>query len=122
TGLTLSATTICLEEAIAISLSGASQLADGNYSLTYALSGANSIEETVPVSIANGSTVINIPASQLTNVGTTTFTLINLLDPATNCGTLSSNSPSVDFNIEQAPTPELSTDGETFCVDDAATI
>lgn len=122
TGLTLSADTICLEEAIDINLSGASQLDDGTYNLNYALSGANITEKTITLTITNGSTVINVPATELTNVGTTTFTILNLLDPVTNCGTASSNNPTVDFNIEQAPTPQLSTDGDSFCIDDDVTI
>ncbi|MBO3098938.1 gliding motility-associated C-terminal domain-containing protein [Gelidibacter pelagius] len=121
-GLTLSADTICLDDAIDINLSGASQLADGNYSLNYSLSGANITEQTINVTISSGSTVINIPASQLTNIGTTTFTILNLLDPVTNCGTASGTLPTVDFNVEQAPTPELITDGDAFCIDDAPTI
>lgn len=122
TGLTLDADTICLEDAIDITLSGASQLADGNYSLNYSLSGANIAEQTIIVTIASGSTVINIPASQLSTVGTTTFTILNLLDPVTNCGTASGTLPTIDFNIEQAPTPQLITDGNSFCTDDNATI
>ncbi|RXJ50178.1 gliding motility-associated C-terminal domain-containing protein [Gelidibacter gilvus] len=122
TGLTLSADTICLEDAIDVNLSGASQLSDGNYSLTYSLSGANSTEQTITVTISNGSTVINVPASELTSVGTTTFTILNLLNPVTNCGTASGTLPTVDFNIEQAPTPQLITDGDFFCIDDAPTI
>lgn len=122
TGLTLRADTICLEDAIDINLSGANQLDDGTYSLNYALSGANITDKTISVTITNGSTVINVPAMELTNVGTTTFTILNLLDPVTNCGTASSNNPTVDFNIEQAPTPQLSTDGNSFCIDDVPTI
>ncbi|MBA6152328.1 gliding motility-associated C-terminal domain-containing protein [Gelidibacter maritimus] len=121
-GLSLTADTICLDEALDITLSDASQLNDGNYSLNYALSGANVTEQTINVTIANGSTIINLPASELTTAGTTTFTILNLLDPVTNCGTASGTLPTVDFNVEQAPTPQLIEDGASFCDDAAPTI
>lgn len=122
TGLTLSTNDICLDEAIVINLSGATQLNDGNYNLNYALTGANNTEDTVAVTITNGNAVISIPDSQLTVVGSTTFTILNLLDPVTNCGTASSTLPTVTFNIEQAQTPQLVTNGNTFCFDDNPTI
>ena len=122
TGLILSANTICLDDALDINLSGAMQLADGNYSLSYALSGANTFEQTLTVNITNGTTTITLPASQLTTIGTTTFTLLNLLNPITNCGTASGTLPTVDFNIEYAGTPGLVNKGNVFCIEDAATI
>ncbi|MGC1630666.1 MAG: gliding motility-associated C-terminal domain-containing protein [Gelidibacter sp.] len=122
TGLTLSANAICLEDDIFINLSGATQLADGNYNLTYSLSGANSTEQTITVNITNGSSNIFIPSSQLTISGTTTFTILNLLYPITNCGTASGILPTVAFNIEYAGTPELVTEGNSFCEDESATI
>lgn len=121
-GLLLSASTICLEEAVDITLSGAIQLNDGEYLLNYSLTGANSTEQTITVTILDGSTVISLPESELTAIGTTTFTILNLLDPATNCGTASGTLPTVDFNIEQAPTPELINEGNSFCTDDIATL
>lgn len=122
TGLGLSANDICLNDELDINLSGANQLANGSYRLHYALSGANTIEQTISVRISNGAAVINLPASQLTEVGTTTFTILNLLDPITSCGTASATLPTVDFEVEQAPTPELITEGNSFCMDDNATI
>ncbi|MGV8814009.1 MAG: gliding motility-associated C-terminal domain-containing protein [Gelidibacter sp.] len=122
TGLTLSANAICLDDDITINLSGATQLSDGNYNLTYSLAGANSTEQTITVNITNGSSNIYIPASQLTTIGTTTFTILNLLNPITNCGTASGTLPTVDFNIEHAGTPELVNEGNIFCEDESATI
>ncbi len=122
TGLTLDANPICLDEPIAINLSGASQLADGNYELSYALSGTNTSDKTITINITNGSATITVPASELTNAGTTTFMILDLMDPVTDCGTASSTLPSVDFNVEQAGIPELVNEGNLFCIDDVATI
>ena len=122
TGLTLSANTICLDDALDVNLSGATQLANGNYNLSYALSGANTTEQTITVNITNGNANIVVPASLLTTTGTTTFTILNLLDPVTDCGTTSSTIPTVTFNIEEAATPQLVNDGNFFCETDAATI
>ncbi|RAJ27746.1 gliding motility-associated-like protein [Gelidibacter algens] len=122
TGLTLSANSICLDEAVDINLSGATQLANGNYSLNYSLSGANTLEQTVAVTITDGSTTIILPASQLTTSGTTTFTILNLLNPVTNCGTASGILPMVQFSVEDAQTPQLVTGGASFCENDDPTL
>lgn len=121
-GLTLSANDICLGDTLNINLSGATQLADGNYNLDYSLSGANTTVQTLTVTITNGGTVITLPTSQLTAAGATTFSLLNLLDPITGCDTTSSTLPTVTFIIERAETPQLIENGDSFCIDDAPTI
>jgi len=122
TGLTLTATSICLNDDSEINLFGASQLADGDYSLTYTLTGANATQETITVTILNGSTTFSVPASQLTTIGLTTFTILNLVDTVTNCGTTSSTIPTAQFNVEQAQTPQLIAGGNTFCIEDEPTV
>lgn len=121
-GLTLSANSICLDELATINLSGATQLANGTYNLNYSLSGANNSEQTIAATITNGSTTITVPASQLTTAGTTTFTILNLINPVTNCGTASNTPPTVQISVEDARTPQLLTGGDSFCEDDAPTL
>lgn len=122
TGLTLSANDICLDNAIDIYVSGATQITDGNYLVIYQLSGVNTIEETVTVNFSNGNTIIVVPANQLTASGVTTFTIIDLINPVTNCGISPVAYPTVDFNINQVETLGLIEDGNQFCADENATI
>lgn len=122
TGLNLSTNDICMDDALDIYLTGAAQIADGNYELHYELTGANNTTQTTTVNIIDGSTIILVPASQLTISGTTTFTILNLIDPITDCGISSTTLPTVDFNVNQAGIPELVVDGNIFCEDEGATI
>lgn len=122
TNLTLVANNICLNDAIAIDLNGAVQITDGDYLINYALSGANNSNEIISVNFLGGNATINIPASELTSPGTTTFTILNFTNPITNCEASSTALPQVDFNVSQAELPQLTQDGNMFCEEDNATI
>ena len=121
-GLTLSSPTICLEEDAQITLSGASQLEDGNYNLTYSISGANISEKTVSITIVDGSATLNVPASELTNLGTSVISVLNISNPVSQCGTAPNSIPTAQIIVEEAQTPQLLPKGETFCDADVPTL
>ena len=122
TGLTLTVATICLGESSLVTISGATQLADGQYTLTYTLSGANSSQTTLVIAIGNGGATFTIPDTLLTNAGSTTFTLSGLIDNGTGCGADLGSVSTVVFNVLQDPTPQLITNGNVFCSEDEPTI
>lgn len=80
---------VCAGEDAVATLSG-SGLADGDYEMTYTLSGANALPQTdITVILAGGGSVITIPKEQLPNVGTTTLTITYIRSVATGCETTS---------------------------------
>ncbi|WP_396194669.1 gliding motility-associated C-terminal domain-containing protein, partial [Flavobacterium sp.] len=119
---TVSVQDTCANFASLVTILGANNLADGDYSLTYQLSGANSASTTVTVTIAGGTGTFSIPASELLNNGTTTLTFTQLVSVNTTCGTTGNIFPPVDFNVTQLGTPQIIQDGNLFCEDDNPTI
>ncbi|HET8837632.1 MAG TPA: gliding motility-associated C-terminal domain-containing protein [Flavobacteriaceae bacterium] len=75
---------------------------DGTYTIDYNLSGANVYSDTKNVTFSNGTTSFTIDAAQLTNTGTTTFTIIHIDDGF--CDNTANNSVSFEVN----PLPDTS--------------
>jgi gliding motility-associated-like protein len=112
----------CANFASLVTISGANNLADGDYTLTYQLSGANTATTTITITISGGDGSFSIPASELVNNGTTTLTINQLDSVTTTCGVTGTIIPSIDFNVTQLGTPQLIQDGNLFCEDDNPTI
>jgi mucin-2 len=120
-GISLSAGSTCQNFANQVNITGANNLTDGAYSITYTLSGANSGTTTVQVNFTGGNANFTIPASQLANGGDTTVT-IDLLVMGTNpCGTFANFTP-ITFSVSQPGTPVLIPLGNEFCAADHPTI
>ncbi|MEO6347163.1 MAG: gliding motility-associated C-terminal domain-containing protein, partial [Aquaticitalea sp.] len=122
TGLTITVDSVCLKESSEVTISGATQLTDGEYSFTYTLFGANSSQTTVVILIVNGAASFDIPAFLLTNPGSNTFTLADLTYNATSCNANVGTIPTVNFDVIQDPTPHLITNGNSFCLENTPTI
>ena len=67
-------------------LSGLSSLPDGNYTITFTLSGANTASpQTIVISVVSGTASFNVPGVLLPNAGSTTLTITNVTNNATTC-------------------------------------
>ncbi len=121
-GLVISFNSICLNDPAEVFISEAAELSDGQYFLTYTLSGANNSQTTIVILIVNGAASFNIPAALLTNPGITTFSLVGLQNEITTCSANVSTIPSAQFNIVQDESPQLITNGNAFCLEDNPTI
>lgn len=74
---------ICLGTNAIVNLSG---MVDGNYILTYNLSGSNVLaNETINISISGSTGSFTINATDLLNLGTTTITFVNIANIGTTC-------------------------------------
>ena len=81
----LTASDICLNENGFVSFTNATDLADGEYMITYDLSGANVASDlSATLTITGGSGSFEIPAASLSNTGITTFSL-TLVNSDTGC-------------------------------------
>jgi len=116
------ATTICLGSSNEVFITNATNIINGSYTLDYQLSGANSSSETVTLNFVNGSSSFIIPSSVLGLSGVQTLAFTQITSQANSCGVAITTILPLQFSISEAATPQLITDGETFCADLNATI
>lgn len=85
---------------------GTTNLADGNYTILYDLSGANVVSAVSTVlNVANGIPSFSIAANLLLNAGSTTVTITSITNPITNC----SNTATLAKNFTVNAVPDVST-------------
>ena len=113
---------ICLGSDAIVTITGANQLTDGDYTIVYQLTGANISLNTIAITITGGNSSFIIPQNLLQNPGSTIITLSQLffLDQACSADTLLIELIKID--ITDAPTPQITDNGNEFCIDDNATI
>ena len=122
TGISVIANDVCLGEDASVILSGATQLTDGDYTLTYDLSGSNTSQNTVIINFMGGTANFTVPPSSLNNSGATSISITSLAYNVTGCNGDTTVIPSTTFNVLQDPTPQLLEDGNSFCTEDNPTI
>jgi mucin-2 len=121
TGAAVAASDSCIGFANQVSISGANSLADGTYTISYQLTGANTATETTSVTFAGGSGTFTIPATNLANQGSVTVTITQLTS-TTLCGIAGTGFNTVVFMVAQPGTPVLIPQGDEFCAADNPTI
>ena len=114
-GATVSAQATCPNFGSLVTISGASGLADGAYSITYQLAGANTATATVLVTFTSGVATFTIPSTDLTNAGDTTITITQLISGSTTCGITGTLLGPATFTVTTLATPVLITDGNLIC-------
>lgn len=90
-------------------------LVAGSYTVTYTLSGANSVVgATAPITMSGGSATFSVPAASLTNSGSTTITITAVSDITSFSASPSSGNVS-SFTIYALPADVSVTGAGTFC-------
>ncbi|HEX8561333.1 MAG TPA: gliding motility-associated C-terminal domain-containing protein, partial [Flavobacterium sp.] len=120
-GASMAAPAICLGQPNIVTITGATNIADGNYTVSYQLSGASTALGSVTVAIASGSGTFIIPASEIATAGAVTVTVNQFQAASGTCAASGTIAP-LSFNVEQAQTPVLITDGDQFCGTDNPTV
>jgi gliding motility-associated-like protein len=115
---------ICLINDVAtVSITNASALPDGNYTIIYDLTNANvSSGNSIIVVFTGGSASFVIPSTLLTNAGNTTITIQDLITNTTFCGTSTLAINPITFIITDEATPTIISNGNIFCIQDNPTI
>jgi gliding motility-associated-like protein len=122
-GLSLSVDPIvCFGSSVFVELTNALNLVDGNYNLTYELSGANNFSETLSLNFTNGTSIFEIPASALSNSGETIITITGFETENGLCNAESSLVPEASFSIELVEAPELSSSEIELCEEDSPVV
>ncbi|MEK8180313.1 gliding motility-associated C-terminal domain-containing protein, partial [Flavobacterium buctense] len=122
TTATITVQDTCANFASLVTISGTTNLTDGDYTIIYQLSGANAASTTVTVTFSAGTGSFTIPATDLINNGVTTLTISQLNSVATNCGVGGNVVDPIAFNVTELGTPQIIQDGNLFCQDDNPTI
>lgn len=123
TGLTLTVDSfVCFANDVVVDINGATQLADGNYTIAYDLTGANTSSNTFTITITSGSTTFTVPQNLLPNPGITILTLTELYFEGEFCSADTSSINTIEIIIPDIPTPVISADGADFCEFDDPTI
>ncbi|WP_179020568.1 gliding motility-associated C-terminal domain-containing protein [Winogradskyella forsetii] len=122
TGLTLTDDTICLGGDAIINITGANQLLDGDYTIVYELSDANSSTNTISISVVGGSSSFVVPQNLLPNIGTTRVTLLQIFVTGLACSGDIQDVLPIKIFVEDPATPQIIDNGAEFCIEDNATI
>ncbi len=122
-GIVISAETdFCLGSDVLVTISGANQLADGTYSVNFALSGANTSLNRASIDLVSGISFFNISGSLFSNPGITTITIIDFFFNPGECSGDAEPILPINVNIEVIETPALIEGGAVFCEEDTPTI
>ncbi|PZX92626.1 hypothetical protein DOS84_14305 [Flavobacterium aquariorum] len=110
---------LCQGQDASIKLSGLGTLTD--ITINYNLFGVNSVgTKNIPLTVVAGETSFVIPATDIPNIGLTSFTITNLTNTVTGC-TLSINNKT-DFTVNSIPAIPVTNDIQSFCTADNATV
>ena len=112
----------CINNDVPVTISGAANLANGDYRITYSLSGSNAGSKSVDVAFAGGSTTFTLTAAELPKRGNTTLTITNIQNFVDLCGAENINGASAAFVVQDPDPPTLATNGNVFCINDAPKI
>ena len=113
---------MCLGESVEVFISDAVQLTDQDYTISYALSGSNTAQNTVVVNITNGAGSFIVPPDELTVAGVTVVRINGFSFEGSSCNANINLIPVVRFTIYETPEPELVEGGSVFCALDSNTV
>ncbi len=101
-GANLQVSDVCQSTDAAVILSGPFNLADGDYRITYALSGSNSVSnQNLIITLQSGAASFMIPGLQLSASGATIFTISRVTNLVTNCS--QDTNKSASFLVKAIP-------------------
>jgi gliding motility-associated-like protein len=113
---------ICIGRDAIISVTGATMLSDGDYTIVYELSEANTSTNTTTITVIDGNSSFVISADLLTNPGTTFITLTQLFFVSEFCSAPTELIEPLKIFVIDAPTPQIIDNGSEFCERDNPTI
>ena len=122
-GAVVSASDICFGEEVNVTLSGATALNDGDYIVSYQITGATTSEilsETITVT--GGAATITLDPATFTAGGATTFSLLDLQNSLTSCSAINLGTALTEFTVEDPAVPTISSTGAIFCINDDPTV
>ncbi|WCO00786.1 gliding motility-associated C-terminal domain-containing protein [Psychroserpens ponticola] len=121
-GLMINVADVCQGENVTVNLNNATNLTDGDYNLSYNITGANTFNQTVAITFINGDSAFQINSDLFINEGSNELSVDSLIDNITNCSGDLSNLTTINFTVFESLDPILINEGNTFCIEDHPTI
>ncbi|WP_413998243.1 gliding motility-associated C-terminal domain-containing protein [Flavobacterium sp. W1B] len=119
TNLVVTIKDVCINQPATVELSGLVSLT--SISLSYILSGINNVaQQTLTLTVNSGKTSFTIPATDIASIGSTSFSITNLINLSNGCSAII-NPNSKSFSIHALPNNPIVTDQE-FCKAANATV
>ena len=88
---------ICQTQSAIVQMSNMTNIPDGNYQITYNLSGGNIAgSQTITIAVVGGNSSFTIPSGSIPNAGTTTLSITNIVNTITGCTNPVSNIKAFD--------------------------
>ncbi|EDP72004.1 CHU large protein; uncharacterized [Flavobacteriales bacterium ALC-1] len=113
---------VCFGNDVVVNIDGANQLADGDYTIVYEISGVNVSSNTTTISVISGSSSFTIPQNLFPNSGLSTLTLSEFYFAGEFCNADTSAINTIEIVIPDIPTPQINEDGANFCEFDDPTV
>ena len=116
-GAIISIPSSCINTENTVTITQANNL-NGTYTIIYELTMSGTTlyaPGPMPITFTSGSASFTIPKPTLTIAGNVTFTILNLIDPATLCGLTGTSFAPFNFNVYGLDTPVISDNGNQFC-------
>ena len=120
TGAIMNAGSACLNLSNEVTLSNAT-LTDGNYTITYDLTGASTATNVAAVTFTGGIAIITVPGADLNTVGNVIITITQIVSQVGSCSGSGAGLAAI-FEVSQLDTPVLLPKGNEFCGTDNPTI
>ena len=77
---------ICQNQSAVVEMSNMANLPDGNYQITYNLSGSNTVgSQTIVIAVVGGLSNFSIPSNLIPNAGNTNISITNIINLTTGC-------------------------------------
>ncbi len=115
TGATLQALPVCLGLSNTVTISGATAITDGNYTINYQLSGAATGSYNASVTFSAGAATFTIPAADLPALGNVTVSIDQIVGATGQCGASGTSILPVTFEVVTVATPTINPQGNEFC-------
>ncbi len=121
-GININVADICLNTAATVSVSGATNLTDGEYTMTYQLGNSNEKSQTEKIVFESGDARFTIAPALLSNSGDTSIRIVQLEDFISQCGAVNLENTSTNFAVDDPEPPSLMSNGNAFCINDNPTV
>ncbi len=121
-GMVISITDTCQGTDLFVNISNAVNLIDGDYTINFDVTGATAFNETITSTIVSGEGSFIVNAELFINYGLHQFIINSFTSETTTCNADISALIPVDFSILETIDPILIDEGNSFCIDDNATI
>jgi gliding motility-associated-like protein len=112
----------CFGLPVFVELTNALNLSNGNYTVSYTLSGANAFSESLSLNFTGGTSIFEVPETALVNPGETTISITGIETDNGLCSTNTSGNPAASFILEAPEAPDLSSTEIELCEEDEPTV